>query len=283
MKNCPYCKNEHLGGRSFGAHVTNCKMNPKRDETHKKIGDTKRLKRFKYKFNCKKCNKDYELNLSENEFKSNKYKKYCSRECANSHVRTEESKLNFSKIIKQKIRNGEKLGFVKSGSILAEDKPKYYCKKCKKQTKYKNKYELCKQCMYKSSEYIQNLSKSCTGHCGGYREKGGRGKQGHYKGFYLNSSWELAYVIYCLDNKVYLKRNKEGFEYIFENQKFHYYPDFIKEDNSYVEVKGYKDNKYNAKISQFKGKLEIIDKEKIQPYIDYVVKKYGIDFIKLYE
>jgi hypothetical protein len=113
--------------------------------------------------------------------------------------------------------------------------------------------------------------------------KGGRGKQGKYKNIYCNSSWELAYLIYCFDNNIKIQRNTQGFEYIFNGMKFHYFPDFIKENDTYVEIKGYKNERYNDKISQFKNKLEIIDKEKIKPYLDYVIQKYGINFIELYE
>ena len=42
---------------------------------------------------------------------------------------------------------------------------------------------------------------------GGYRQGSGRGKKGWYKGFFCDSSWELAYVIYCLDHNIDIKRN----------------------------------------------------------------------------
>jgi len=79
------------------------------------------------------------------------------------------------------------------------------------------------------------------------------------------------------------ERNKEGFEYIFEKEKHKFYPDFLLEDGSYVEVKGYMTKQVEAKIKQFKHKLEVLDKHKIKAYIDYAEEKYGKDFIKLYE
>ena len=40
-----------------------------------------------------------------------------------------------------------------------------------------------------------------------------------------------------------------------------------------------------SKLEQFPNdkKLIIIEKEEIKPYLDYVISKYGKDFIKLYE
>jgi len=132
-------------------------------------------------------------------------------------------------------------------------------------------------------ETRKKISLSNVGKTGGYREKGGRGKSGYFNGIYCNSSWELAYLIYCRDYNINVTRNKEGFHYNFENKKFRYYPDFILDDKIYVEVKGYKDKRYNDKISQFPYKLEIIDKEKIDSYLKYVIEKYGKNFIELYE
>lgn len=118
---------------------------------------------------------------------------------------------------------------------------------------------------------------------GGYKPGSGRGKQGWYKGYWCDSSWELAYVIYNLDHNIKFVRNKEGFEYEFENKKYKYYPDFILEDGTYVEIKGFLDKKNKTKIKTFNKRLIIIDKNGIQQYINYAIKKYGKDFIKLYK
>ena len=39
------------------------------------------------------------------------------------------------------------------------------------------------------------------------------GIKGWYKGFWCDSSWELAYVIYNLDHGIEFRRNTEKFEY----------------------------------------------------------------------
>lgn len=121
---------------------------------------------------------------------------------------------------------------------------------------------------------------------GGYHKHGGKGKRGWYKGFWCDSSWELAYVIYNLDHNIEFSRNKQGFEYIFEGTIKKYYPDFILNDGTYVEIKGWYDKKVFEKHRQFKengNKLIVIDKETILPYLNYVINIYGKDFISLYE
>lgn len=52
---------------------------------------------------------------------------------------------------------------------------------------------------------------------------------------------------------------------------------------TYVEIKGYLDKKNQAKIEQFPYKLQIISKNEISLYLDYVISKYGKDFYNLYQ
>lgn len=130
-------------------------------------------------------------------------------------------------------------------------------------------------------KHTEESKKKCS-KGGGNKSGSGRGKKGWYKGYWCDSSWELAYVIYNLEHNIQFIRNKEGFEYEFENKKYKYYPDFILEDGTYVEIKGYLDKKNEIKIKSFYKKLIIIDKKGIKQYIDYVVEKYGKGYIKLY-
>jgi len=111
----------------------------------------------------------------------------------------------------------------------------------------------------------------------------GRGKKGWYKGYWCDSSWELAYVIYNLEHNIKFERNKKGFDYMFENRVHKYYPDFILEDGTYVEIKGYLSIKDKEKIKQFKEKIIIIDKQNMSVYLDYTINKYNKNFIDLYE
>lgn len=117
---------------------------------------------------------------------------------------------------------------------------------------------------------------------GGHRKGSGRGKKGWYKGYWCDSSWELAWLIYQLDHQIKVIRNTKSFEYVFENESHKYYPDFIIED-VYFEIKGYKTSQSEEKIKQFPLKLEVVDSKKIKPFLDYAIEKYGKDFIEVYE
>lgn len=119
---------------------------------------------------------------------------------------------------------------------------------------------------------------------GGYRKGSGFGKHGTYKGYYCDSSWELAFVIYNLDHGILFARNRKKFRYLFEGKEYTYMPDFFM-NGMYVEIKGYWTKQWQAKLDQFpeKEKIKIIGKNEIQKYIKYVENKYGKDFIKLYE
>lgn len=120
---------------------------------------------------------------------------------------------------------------------------------------------------------------------GGLRKGSGRGKKGWYKGYWCDSSWELAYVIWCLEHNIKIERNKEPFEYLYNNQVRKYYPDFILENGSYVEIKGYYTKQTEEKINAFPKNrtLILIDKHNIKEYLNYVENKYGKDFYNLYE
>lgn len=113
----------------------------------------------------------------------------------------------------------------------------------------------------------------------------GKGLRGYYKGFYCQSSWELAYVIYQLEHNIDIKRNTKGFKYILDNIERSYFPDFYEvATNTYVEIKGYYDRKTKEKEKQFpkEDKLVIFREKEMKPILDYVISKYGKDFTKLY-
>ena len=121
---------------------------------------------------------------------------------------------------------------------------------------------------------------------GGLRNGSGRGKKGWYKNYFCDSTWELAWVIYHLENQIVFRRNYEAFEYEFKGDVKKYYPDFIIED-TYYEIKGRRnyndlDNQTKEKIKQFKGNLTVLLQSEMKQYLDYTISKYGKDFHKLY-
>lgn len=91
------------------------------------------------------------------------------------------------------------------------------CKVCKKPAK--NKF----------------CTRVCAGRAsvGGYRPGSGRAKTGYYKGIYCGSTYELAWVIFNIDNHIQFER----FSGFIESNGVKYFPDFI-QGNTIVEIKG---------------------------------------------
>ena len=77
------------------------------------------------------------------------------------------------------------------------------------------------------------------------------------------------------------ERNHNFLRYTFENKEYKYYPDFIINGVLY-EIKGYENDKAKAKHEQH-PEVTYLDKQKMQKYLNYVINKYGNDFIKLYD
>jgi hypothetical protein len=117
---------------------------------------------------------------------------------------------------------------------------------------------------------------------GGAGRGGGRGKSGWYKGYWCDSSWELAYVIYNIDHDIDFVRNKKSFTYIHEGTERKYFPDFI-ENGFYIEIKGYYDESWKSKTRHFDKPLKVFYKKEMQKYLNYVTEKYGKDFVKMYD
>lgn len=139
--------------------------------------------------------------------------------------------------------------------------------------------ECAKKIRIKSYKKTQSIKHSC----GGLRHGSGYGKHGWYKGYYCDSSWELAWVIYSLDHNIKFVRNTYGFEYIFNGKIHKYYPDFLLSDNTYVEIKGYQTEQWKAKYQQVQIPLIVLSRTEMQPIFDYIQTKYGSNWIELYD
>lgn len=107
---CIYC-NEEIFGRHPNkkqAHQRFCKFNPNREKSLNQIKDAAKIgsivslennrekyekanEKHKYIFTCKKCGNEYELELTDTEFKRGDYSKHCSYKCSNSRIHTKET------------------------------------------------------------------------------------------------------------------------------------------------------------------------------------------------
>lgn len=80
-----------------------------------------------------------------------------------------------------------------------------------------------------------------------------------YKGVDLHGTWELEYAKHLDANGIKWERCKKRFPYLFEGTERRYTPDFyLPDSDEYVEIKGYKTLKDEAKWSQFKGNLRVL-------------------------
>lgn len=109
-------------------------------------------------------------------------------------------------------------------------------------------------------------------------------KKGWYKGYWCDSSWELAFVMYNIDHKIKFIRNEKGFLYYNDRLKKErrFYPDFII-NNEYIEIKGWNNDDTISKQRDFPKdqKLKIYFKEDMEEYLKYAIEKYGLEFWKL--
>lgn len=227
---------------------------------------------------CENCGIEHNRKSNSNRF--------CSLKCARSFsTKSKRKEINrkVSLTIKEKIKRGETVGCFR----VALNKEDIYCKCCSKflfnKVRKKENY-YCKKCSYTSSEYISNLKKGIAGKVGGQRYNSGRGKMGWYKNYWCQSSYELAYVIYSIDHEIKFKRNSKSFIYEFEGKMHRFYPDFILEDETYVEIKGYVSEQWKAKLEQFPEHLtlKVLYRNEMQNILSYVIDNYGKDFVNLY-
>ncbi len=118
------------------AHRSNCIKNPNRNKKIEKIkiAIEKRHKIKIYTFFCSKCGKKYNLKLSEQAYAKGKYRKHCSRSCANSRIVTLEQRKKVSDKLKGRMiganKNKKEKQIIKKKCKLCE---KYFFTKQKKQ------------------------------------------------------------------------------------------------------------------------------------------------------
>jgi hypothetical protein len=207
--------------------------------------------------------------------------RFCSSKCARGFSTKNKRKEINEKVsikIKEKLISGERVGFAKIVEKYVKE-----CKECKRsyETLKIDQMYCSTLCMHQSREYRENLSKSTKGKCGGIRKGAGRGKSGWYKGFWCDSSYELAWVIYNLEHDIRFERNKEAYIYEYKGEIHKYYPDFIL-DGKIIEIKGFSTEQTRAKSESVENLVILYGKD-IKKEIDYVISKYGRDFISLYE
>jgi hypothetical protein len=131
----------------------------------------------------------------------------------------------------------------------------------------------------KELERKQKISNSLKGNKNWiFNKHHGNAKQGWYSNIHCDSTWELAFLVYYKEHNLYIERCNKKFEYTWNNSKHIYIPDFIT-DEGIIEIKGRKTKQSLEKEKQFPN-IKVIDINLIQPYLEYVINKYGKEFWK---
>ena len=284
------CGREFTNSQSFNGHKSHCEVHQikkygslefvkKTTSLRKKSSDKSRTENAKKRkeINLQKwINEEHKCEICGKKMKV-KYGsgRFCSAQCSHKRKLSEKSKTKIS--IQMKNYYLEKNGLFNDPT----KRYKYKCSVCKKPLRINPKTKMCADCLYHSPEGKLKM-KEINKNSGGLRKGSGIGKHGWYKGYYCDSTWELAYVIYNIEHNISFVRNTKGFDYIYKNKIRKYFPDFI-QDDIYIEIKGYNSKIWEAKKKCFPYKLTVLTKKEIQPYLDYVISKYGKDFYKLYE
>lgn len=249
---CPFCNKIFETPRKRGCHQRLCELNPKREEmlsalrkggsiTFTKLNKDRTLERKKYICICLKCQKEYTITCTENDYNKGNYKKYCSRSCANSRPASEERKA--------KVR-----------AKLTKPKKVSLCLNCGNNISYKSKSGYCKNCSSKfrviTEETREKLRIAGLKSCNIQAEQ-------------RRSKNEIAFCELCEKQFKTVKHNEPIFngwdaDIIIEdlkvailwNGKWHY--EKIKENHSVAQVQ----NRDNIKIEEIKK----------CGYIPYIIK-----------
>lgn len=279
---CKFCGKEFNSKQSLGGHIINCKNNP---NNYQKEFAKRRAEKAKinnpieeHLLICPICNKEYVIKVSKKNFDKGKYKHTCSRSCAskltNQKVDLENKNKKISKTLKDKKKEDKQQKETKG---ICETCGKEFIHRILKGNRISQSRFCSKECMNK---YISKINKEKN--CGGLRENAYKKyKSGIYHGIHCDSSWELAFLIYCEEHNISIKRCKKSLSYTYQNKLFNYYPDF-EIDNIMYEIKGYENEKAKEKHKQH-PEVVYLDKDKMQKYLTYVIDKYGKNFITLYD
>lgn len=270
------CGKTFTNPQSFNGHKSKCKLHQERKcgsldlfyanqkAVFNKITKTSREKAEKQKqqklsqwvseqHTCEKCGK-----VMTEKFASGRF---CSRSCANSR--------NFSQeAIKKK----------SAANLIHEIK---YCSVCGKKLQYNNSTGMCQQCMIGRFHHSDKTKKilssvlSKNPNVGGHKYNSGRGKQGWYKGIHCQSTYELVFVIYCLDHSMPIKRYTGYYLYDYKGKIHKYYPDFIVDDVLY-EIKGYWTEQVEAKVNSVKDRqIKVLYKQDLDDAFSYIKSVYN--------
>ncbi len=105
----------------------------------------------------------------------------------------------------------------------------------------------------------------------------GRVKLVEYNGIRLKGSWELKVAKWLDENNISWETEVNPQPYIWNNSWHLYFPDFfLKEQDVYIEVKGYKTERDVQKWTQFSGELIVVDSKSIDNLDEFLGRTHKL-------
>ena len=93
----------------------------------------------------------------------------------------------------------------------------------------------------------------------------------------------MAFIIYGLEHDIKFERCNLTYEYDYKGETHKYHPDFILEDGSLIEIKGYMTDLVTIKLNSVKDrKIRLMLEPDLRHMIKYATDKYG-DLRLVYE
>lgn len=218
-------------------------------------------------YNCEFCNIEHDGTYGSGRF--------CSQKCARAF-----STQSKREQINEKVSNALK-GTRKSVTRPIKER---FCKVCGKKlpigtrsNKSTCSIECSKTLRSQVSKELYNQNKDNlhnNGFRGGYRKGAARGKSGYYKGIWCDSTYELVYLIYNLDNGIDIRRNTLKFPYSHNGKNHEYIPDF-RVNGELVEIKNFWTEVVQVKLECVPEKISILYYDELEEMMQFVDEKYG--------
>lgn len=250
---CKFCGKEFDSPSKLGGHVIHCKLNPNFEKN--KITCTNNLRK---KTNNKTNEEDIYIC------------KYCGKQCKNKNSLVHHEKLckeNPDRIIyrRDNFNNFGRIAWNKGLTKETDERLKKQSETAKQKYKDGENKVWCDGLTKESDERIKKASIKIQNTID-KKIKDNNWHNSHnlvylYKDFKFDSYWEVLFVQF-LDkyNILWVRNNKDSFEYTYQNSSHKYYPDFYLPDyDLYIEVKGYFSDKDINKWEQFTKNIDIYD------------------------
>lgn len=200
--------------------------------------------------------------------------RFCSRSCANTRAHSDETKKKIGKSCSEYLL---KLHVKECNSKKYNESPSH-CKICGEILDYeKRNSNICssKEC------YSKWMSICMRGKTGGIRPGAGNCHKGTYKGHKCDSTYELVYVIYNLDHGIKFSRNNVAYVYADDYGIHDYFPDFVLEDGTLIEIKGRIREDVYPKIRGIDdAPIKLLCKQDLDYAFEYVKNTYSYKSLK---